>query len=538
MVSLVSFLHSLPAGLLVAAALLEIFVITRRHTDGEPGVLWLLFCCAAAAALDAAAAIGWFFWKGGDEVLRQGLWSISLAACASIAWWLKRQGRNRAFLLLRDRFRDGGNPAHPPRRKPGQVLWILGYRGALAGTAAVAVIAVMTGVGFKSDRALDIAENGDSSSVKSPPAKTDSESDTGSPVPTPSLVDPTKAEIPSAELSAVAAMATSGAMSQPQGGGPGDGAGNKMPGVEKPDDSAAPAVAGGMAPGVPVVAVPSRPVSRNSIYFSKIRPILAKSCVSCHGPSKQKGDLRLDTPDALRAGVNGKPVIVPGNPAKSRLHIVTGLPADDTDRMPPKGTPLNSTERALIADWIKSGADLGDGVSIPAGSDGVFLVDTIAETLPAPDPKLIEALTTEHVIVRPLSRNGHVIEMDFSHSDRAMGDLNLSQLAPIALNIYALDFSRTAIRDDDLAQLAPMKNLSRLMLSRTRITDSGLAHLKANAALEQLNLYNTPVTDTGLNTLSGLKSLKKIYLWKSQATPAGAKTLEGQVPGLVVSMGE
>lgn len=522
----------------MAAALLEIFVITRRNADGEPGVLWLLFCCAVASALDAAAAIGWFFWKGGDEILRQGFWSIGLAACSSIAWWLKRQGRNRAFLLLSDRFRDS-NPANPPKRKPGQLLWILGYRAALAGTAAVAMI---LGSAFKSGSAPYLAEtgtdNGASTSGKSQAiAKADAESDTEPPVSAPALVDPTKAEIPSAELSAVAAMATSNAMSQPKAGGTGDDAG-KMGGAEKPGDPAESAAAAGMAPGVPVVAVPSRPVSRNSIYFSKVRPILAKSCVSCHGPSKQKGDLRLDTPDAIRAGVNGKPVIVPGNPTKSRLHIVTGLPADDTDRMPPKGTPLNSTERALIAEWIKNGADLGDGVSIPAGTDGVFLVDSIAENLPAPDPKLIDALTAEHVIIRPLSRNGHVIEMDFSHSDRAMGDLKLADLAPIALNIYALDFSRTGIKDGDLAQLAPMRNLSRLMLSRTRITDAGLANLKANAALEQLNLYNTPVTDTGLNALSGLKSLKKIYLWKSMATPAGAKTLEGQVPGLVVSMGE
>lgn len=542
MASLVSFLHSLPAGLLVAAALLEIFVIRRRNADGEPGVLWLLFCCAAAASLDAAAAIGCFFWKGGNEILRQGFWSVGLAACASAAWYLKRQGRNRSFLLLSDRFRDS-NPANPPRRKPGQVLWIIGYRTTLAVTAAVAFTAMTAGSQWvvPGDEADSGVARNTSASRPATAESSASGEDGDPPAASPSLVDPTKAEIPSAELSAVAAMATSSAMAQPHGAGEGDGSDSKMTGNGEGNPPAA-----GMAPGVPVVAVSpaaapavnSRPVSRNSIYFSKIRPILARSCVSCHGPSKQKGDLRLDTPDAIRAGVNGKPVIVPGNPAKSRLHIVTGLPADDTDRMPPKGTPLNSTERELIAGWIKAGADLGDGVSIPAGSDGVFLVDTIAENLPAPDPKLIETLTAEHVIVRPLSRNGHVIEMDFSHSDRAMGDLNLAQLAPIALNIYALDFSRTAIKDEDLAQLAPMKNLSRLMLSRTRITDTGLAHLKTNAALEQLNLYNTPVTDTGLNALSNLKSLKKIYLWKSQATPTGAKTLEGQVPGLVVSMGE
>ena len=131
-----------------------------------------------------------------------------------------------------------------------------------------------------------------------------------------------------------------------------------------------------------------------------------------------------------------------------------------------------------------------------------------------------------------------MLELDFSHSDRARGDLKLSQLGPIALNIYALDFSRTNITDADLGQLVPMRNLSRLLLSRTGITDAGLPVLKNNANLEQLNLYETGVTDGGLATLAVLKSLKKVYLWQSKATAEGAKQLQEQVPGLVVSIGQ
>ncbi len=514
----------------MASGLLEIFVITRRNADAEPGVLWLLFCAAAAAGMSAAAGFGWFFWKGGNDILLQAFWSMGLAAAASAAWFLKRQGRNRGFLLLGEKFRDA-NPATPPHRRPGQVLWILGYRAALLGAAAVTAGAFFADPKFLAPSAGS-AQTAAVESGASPAADgSENREQASAMLPAPALVDPTRAEIPSAELSAVAAMATSAATPPPTVD-----ADAKM----SAGNEAAPAE----TPAVPVIAMPAvaavntRPVSKNSIYFSKIRPILAKSCVSCHGPSKQKGDLRLDTPDALRAGVNGKPVIVPGVPAKSRLYHVTGLPADDTDRMPPKGSPLSVSERELLATWIKNGADLGDGVSIPAGRDGVFLVDSIAGTLPAPDPKLIESLTAEHVVIRPLSKNGHVLEMDFSHSDRARGDLKLAELAPIALNIYALDFSRTDITDADLARLAPMKNLSRLLLSRTAITDAGLAQLGSNTGLEQINLYSTGVTDAGLNALAGLKSLKKVYLWQSKATPAGVKALQDQVPGLVVSLGE
>ena len=161
----------------------------------------------------------------------------------------------------------------------------------------------------------------------------------------------------------------------------------------------------------------------------------------------------------------------------------------------------------------------------------------LAEGLPDPDQNAIAALTKDHVIVRPLSRNKRVLEIDFSHSDRAYSDLRLAELAPLALHIYAIDFSRTKIKDADLTQLAGMKNLTRLILSKTELTDAALLNLRNNVALEQLNLYNTLVTDAGMTYLEPLKSLKKVYVWESKVTGAGAKQLTDAVPGVVVSLG-
>jgi hypothetical protein len=324
-------------------------------------------------------------------------------------------------------------------------------------------------------------------------------------------VDPTKAELPTAEASAAAA---------------------KMAVAPVP-------------PTVPVVTPPPaaapaetpRPVSRNSTYFSKVRPIFVKACIKCHGKDKQKGDLALHTPDAIRAGINGKPAIIPGNPEKSRVYACIILPPDDPDFMPSKGQPLSMSDKKTLHDWIQAGADLGDGVSIPGGGGGTFYVDTLSNGLSDVPPALIESLTKDHIIVRPLSKNKRVVEVDFSHSDRAYKDLRLAELAPIALNIYKLDLSRTRVKDADLAALAGMRNLASLILSRTEITDAGLAQITANAALEEINLYSTMVTDAGLAHLGALKALKKVYLWQSQATEAGAKRLEEAVPGVVVNIG-
>src|SRR5262245_32676890 len=50
-----------------------------------------------------------------------------------------------------------------------------------------------------------------------------------------------------------------------------------------------------------------------AFFKSKIEPILADNCRSCHGAQKQKSDLRLDTrAAALRGGLGGA-AIVPGD---------------------------------------------------------------------------------------------------------------------------------------------------------------------------------------------------------------------------------
>jgi hypothetical protein len=326
-------------------------------------------------------------------------------------------------------------------------------------------------------------------------------------------VDPTKAEIPSDEASEAAAKMAATTTTAP--------------------DPATPVV----TPPPAAPAETARPVSRNSAYFAKVRPIFAKACIKCHGAEKHKGDLALHNPDAIRAGINGKPAIIPGNPEKSRVYACIILPQDDVDFMPSKGQPLSVTDKKTLYDWIKSGADLGDGVSIPGGGGGAFTVDNLSEGLQDVDPALMEALLREHVIVRPLSKNKRVVEVDFSHSDRVYSDLKLSELAPMALNVYKLDLSGTKVKDADLAALSSMKNLQSLILSKTEIGDAGMANLKNNTSLESINLYNTMVSDAGLANLSGLKALKKVFVWNSKATEAGAKQLQEAIPGVSVNVG-
>jgi hypothetical protein len=91
-------------------------------------------------------------------------------------------------------------------------------------------------------------------------------------------------------------------------------------------------------------------------FAREVEPIFKSRCISCHGPQKQRGGLRLDRKqDALRGGDNHRPAIKPGDTkASSLLHMVSGLEADL--KMPPQGAPLTAQQIATLRRWIEEGA--------------------------------------------------------------------------------------------------------------------------------------------------------------------------------------
>src|SRR5690242_5684760 len=49
-------------------------------------------------------------------------------------------------------------------------------------------------------------------------------------------------------------------------------------------------------------------------FESKVRPVLANHCFECHGPTKQKAGLRLDSRAAVLKGGESGLAVVPGKP--------------------------------------------------------------------------------------------------------------------------------------------------------------------------------------------------------------------------------
>lgn len=110
----------------------------------------------------------------------------------------------------------------------------------------------------------------------------------------------------------------------------------------------------GLLPAPVVSQAPTKAVD----FDRDVKSILSKHCYVCHGPDKQRGDLRLDRKtDALRGGESGKP-FVPGKPGDSLL--IQRVTAGDDRRMPPSGDGLSAAEVDVLRTWIAQGASWPD----------------------------------------------------------------------------------------------------------------------------------------------------------------------------------
>src|SRR6266852_2207860 len=107
-----------------------------------------------------------------------------------------------------------------------------------------------------------------------------------------------------------------------------------------------------VAADTPAVIKPSSPAEGAEFFESKIRPILADNCFTCHGSKKQKAGFRLDSRTALIKGSDNGPVVVPGQPEKSKLIQAINYGGDP--QMPPKGKLPQQAIDALTA-WVKMG---------------------------------------------------------------------------------------------------------------------------------------------------------------------------------------
>ena len=109
------------------------------------------------------------------------------------------------------------------------------------------------------------------------------------------------------------------------------------------------------APYTPKKPEPAKPLTaaQKAEYAKVIQPMFDAHCVSCHGPKKEKGKLRLDTLEAtLKGGKN--PTFVIGKPNSSMLLSRVFLDRTAGDVMPPKAEkPMTEKQKEALYAFVE-----------------------------------------------------------------------------------------------------------------------------------------------------------------------------------------
>jgi mono/diheme cytochrome c family protein len=107
--------------------------------------------------------------------------------------------------------------------------------------------------------------------------------------------------------------------------------------------------------GFATISAVATPTPEQLEFFErKVRPVLAEQCYKCHGPEKQKADLRVDSLAALlKPGVDG-PIIVPGKPGESLL--IKSIKHLGDMKMPEKAPKMPEDQIAALEQWVAMGA--------------------------------------------------------------------------------------------------------------------------------------------------------------------------------------
>ncbi|MSQ94222.1 MAG: DUF1549 domain-containing protein [Gemmataceae bacterium] len=98
-------------------------------------------------------------------------------------------------------------------------------------------------------------------------------------------------------------------------------------------------------------------------FETSIRPLLVDRCQKCHGPKKQKAELRLDSRASILKGGESGPAAVPGYPDKSLLIKAVRHVSDKLKI--PDGKKLSGREIADLTRWVQMGLPYPETLAAP-----------------------------------------------------------------------------------------------------------------------------------------------------------------------------
>jgi uncharacterized membrane protein len=344
--------------------------------------------------------------------------------------------------------------------------------------------------------------------------------------------------------------------------------------------------------GIPLLK-PIADVNNTVVYTGMVQPILHDYCYRCHGPSTQKGGLRMDSPDLLMKGGKHGKVIDPGQASASELIKRILLPSEDEHHMAPKeksqltkeqirllswwidaGAPMDkkagelaqdSSIKVVLEDFHKGSAEvLGKAAKAANGTNGangangangtkeangangegdadegpknVADSDMPAQPVSPASTKVIKELSAEGVSVLPIALGSNYLEVTLPQ-DSTIKPETFKKLADLKDQLVILKATGVNLGNDALTDISRCTQLIRLRLDHATFGSEGLKPLITLQKLRYLNLVGTAVTQTDVLALKGLSNLKVLYLFQTKVDKAGWVSLARVFPQTKIDSG-
>jgi uncharacterized membrane protein len=260
------------------------------------------------------------------------------------------------------------------------------------------------------------------------------------------------------------------------------------------------------------------------VFRDVVQPILNEKCVNCHNANRAKGDLILSDYEGIMKGGETRDAVVAGKAGNSLLYKYISLPMEDTLHMPPKDKlQLDREEIRLIGWWINTGAHIDTKyVELPRVDSiqpfmlarfhpktGLDLLD-----IPFVEYDEIKQLNNPYRTVQQISATKPYVAV-FLGSKKDFNAKDLTELKKVARQVVSVDLGNSAVKDNDLKDVAQFTHVQKLYLQNSDVSDEGVKLLKDLKFLEVLNLSGTKITNKTLEEVATWKSLRKLYLYNT-----------------------
>ena len=283
--------------------------------------------------------------------------------------------------------------------------------------------------------------------------------------------------------------------------------------------------------------------SASTVYEVAVAPILIQKCISCHGPGKMKGDLRLDSPEyILRGGESGN-ILHSGLSGIPVLLRMIHLPLEDKDHMPPDGKlQLNGNELSIITNWINKGSDFDLLLKELAVDDSLsFLIKNyIAANQPTEiktDLPDLSEFNTDYCTVQYLYFGSDEVDVNFFQGS-FYNRKTLEKLLKIKDNIVSLNMQNMPLTAEDMDIILQFRSLRKLNLNSSGLGLTEIEKLISLSELQSLAICGIDINEEEIDNLLADASFSAINIWSKNINKNQLKNLVVKYPDIRFTIGD